>query len=386
MSKRGNGEGAIYLRQSDGRYVGSVHLGYVAGKRQRKSVYGATRGEVAEKMKTLLREQQQGLPLQTSERLTVATFLTKWLHDTAEPSLRPSSFDSYQSYAEQHIIPAIGRIALTKLTPQDVNGLTTAMTRAKPSGKGLSPRTAAHARAVLRNALADALRWGMVARNVAALSNAPRVQEAEMIAFTPEQAREFVSGIQGHREAALYIVALACGLRLGEITGLAWEDVDFEAGTLRVRQTLGRVSGAFAIGEPKSRNSRRTLALPEFALAALKSHKVRQTEDRLKAGALWCNGLNLVFTTPLGEPLNPSSLTRRFRLALTALKLPQMRFHDLRHSCAALLIAEGVHPRLIMETLGHSQISLTMNRYGHVGQVVQREVAGHMDGLIARGG
>jgi integrase len=334
-------------------------------------------------MKAILRDQQQGLPLQTSDRLTVETFLRKWLKDTAEPSLRPAVFDAYSSYVDHHIIPSLGRIPLTRLTPQDVNGLTGLMMRPKPEGKGLSPRTAAHARAILRGALSEALRWGMVARNVAALANAPRVQEAEMIAFTPDQARQFVAGVQGNREAALYIVALACGLRMGEVTGLAWEDVDLDVGTLRVRQTLGRRSGEFVIGEPKSRNSRRTLALPEFAIAALRTHKVRQTEDRLKAGGVWANALNLVFTTAVGEPLNPSSLTRRFRAALTEVGLPQMRFHDLRHSCASLLIAEGVHPRLIMETLGHSQISLTMNRYGHVGQAVQREVAGRMDGLMA---
>jgi integrase len=194
MSKRGKGEGTIYQRESDGRYVGSVQLGYAGGTRKRKTVYGVTRTEVQEKMKAILRDQQQGLPLQTSERLTVATFLTKWLQDTVAPSVRPSSFDSY---VRIHIIPAIGRIPLTRLTPQDVNTLTTGMMRAKPTGKGLSPRTAAHARAVLRGALAEALRWGMVARNVAALANAPRVQEAEMIAFTPEQARAFVRGVQG---------------------------------------------------------------------------------------------------------------------------------------------------------------------------------------------
>ncbi len=188
-----------------------------------------------------------------------------------------------------------------------------------------------------------------------------------------------------HREAALYIVALACGLRLGEITGLAWQDVDLAAGTLRVRRTLGRRSGEFVIGEPKSRSSRRTLALPAFAIDAMKFHKKRQVAVRLKAGGLWQDRLDLVFTTELGAPLNPSSLTRRFRLTLASLGLPQMRFHDLRHSCASLLIAEGVHPRLIMETLGHSQISLTMNRYAHIAPVVQREVASRMDSLVSGG-
>jgi len=250
-------------------------------------------------------------------------------------------------------------------------------------GKGLSARTAAHARAVLRNALSDALRWGMVARNAAALSNAPRVTETEMVAFSPEQARAFVEGAQGHREAALYIVTLACGLRLGESTGLAWEDIDFDASTLRVRQSLSRERGGFVVGQPKSRNSRRTLALPAFAVAALRAHKAQQNAERLAAGPLWRNQLNLVFTTSAGAPLNPSSLTRRFRGALDDLGLPQMRFHDLRHSCASLLIAEGVHPRVIMQTLGHSQISLTMNRYGHVAQTVQREVADRMDALVS---
>jgi integrase len=137
------------------------------------------------------------------------------------------------------------------------------------------------------------------------------------------------------------------------------------------------------IGDPKSRNSRRTLGIPEFAITALKSHKLHQREERLAAGGLWANDLNLVFTTPLGEPLNPSSLTRRFRVVLTEVGVPQMRFHDLRHSCASMLIATGTHPRLIMETLGHSQVSLTMNRYSHVAPIIQREVAGRMDSIIS---
>lgn len=378
MSKRGNSEGGIYQRTSDDRWVGAVHLGWADGKRQRKVIYGRTRTEVAEKMKRLLSDQQQQMPLQSNERLTVGTFLTSWLEDTAKPSVRASTFESYSSHIAKHIIPNVGTVQLTKLTPQHVEKMMATIMKNK-----LSARTAAHARAILRGALADAVKWGMVARNAAALADPPRVVAPEIVTLTPDEARKFVEGIRSHPEHALYLVTLACGLRLGEVTGLAWQDVDLDAGTVRVRQTLGRGSGEFRIGEPKSRTSRRQLALPEAVVEALKARKTAQKTDKLKAGDVWRNDWDLVFTTAIGEPLNPSSLTRRFRLLLASLKLPQMRFHDLRHSCASLLIAEGVHPRLIMETLGHSQISVTMNLYGHVAPVVQREVADRMGGILA---
>lgn len=377
MSRRGNNEGGIYQRTSDGRYVGAVHLGYLAGKRVRKVVYGKTRPEVSERMKKLLAEQQQGLPLTSSERLTVADFLRRWLTDTVEANVRPSTLASYRSHIEHHVIPSIGKVRLSRLNAQDVERMNKEVV-----DKGKSPRTAAHARAILRSALADAVKWEMIARNAAALADAPRTVEPELTTLSPGEARQFIAGVRTLREGPLYTLTLACGLRLGEVTGLAWSDIDLKKGTVRVRQTLGRLSGEFVIGEPKSRNSRRTLAVPHFALASLRMHRARRNRERLLAGPLWRDQADLVFTTSLGEPLNPSSLTRRFRATLADLKLPTMRFHDLRHSCASLLIAEGVHPRLIMETLGHSQISLTMNRYAHVAPVVQREVAGRMDGLL----
>jgi len=378
VSKRGNAEGSIYQRTSDGKWVGAVHLGWEGGKRQRKTVYGDTRTEVAERMKKLLSDHQQHIPIQTPERLTTAAFLARWLEDTAKPSVRPGTFDSYASYIEHHISPAVGHVKLTKLSPQDVQRM---MARIMKAGR--SARTAGHARAILRNALGEAVKWGLLARNVAALADPPRTTTIERVTFTPDQARAFFEGIQWDREGALYLLTLACGLRMGEVTGLCWDDMDLEAGTLRVRQTLQRGSGAWRVGEPKSSTSRRQLAIPPVAVEGLRLHRLQQQREREKAGPLWADTMGLVFTTEMGEPVNPSSLTRRFRGKLTTLKLPQMRFHDLRHSCASLLIAQGVHPRLIMETLGHSQIGITMNLYGHVAPIVQREVASQMNDLLS---
>ena len=285
--------------------------------------------------------------------------------------------DSYGAYVTHHLIPELGRTRLTKLTPGDVERFMSAMLAG-----GSSPRSVNHARAVLRKALNDAVRSGVLARNAAALAQGPRVPSVERPVLSPQDARRFIEGVRSNHEGALFVLTLACGLRMGEVTGLRWEDLDLRGETLRVRQALQRGSGEWRLVETKSRASRRTLALPDVAISALQEHRQGQLRERLGAEELWGNDWDLVFTTATGDPLNPSSLTRRFRALLKQIGLPDMRFHDLRHSCASLLIAQGVHARVIMEQLGHSQISLTMNTYGHVVAEVQREAAGQMDALL----
>src|SRR6266545_6727274 len=161
-------------------------------------------------------------------------------------------------------------------------------------------------------------------------------------------------------------VALAVGLRQGEALGLAWNDIDLDGGTLTVRKTLQRIDESFVLVEPKTVRSRRTIALPSVAVNVLRTHRARQMEERLMAGSLWEDDWGLVFTTATGRPLHGTNVTRTFQQLLAKAGLRRQRFHDLRHSCASLLLAQGVHPRVVMETLGHSQIALTMNTYSHV--------------------
>jgi integrase len=220
-----------------------------------------------------------------------------------------------------------------------------------------------------------------VPRNVATLVDAPRVERAEIRPMTPEEARQFLDVMKDDRLEALYSVAIALGLRQGEALGLLWPDIDLVRGTLTVQRSLQRIEGKLKLVEPKTTRSRRTINLPQVAINSLLAHRARQQQERLIAGNAW-QETGFVFTTSIGTPLDASTVTHRFQATLQTAGFPRTRFHDLRHTCATLLLVQGVHPRLVMEILGHSQISLTMNLYSHVIPAMNTEVAREMDALL----
>ena len=247
---------------------------------------------------------------------------------------------------------------------------------------GQSTRSVGIIHATLRAALNEALRLGEVQRNVATLVRPPRNSPKPIQPFSPAEARTFLKAIQGDRLEALYVLAIATGLREAEVLGLRWKDLDLDEAMLSVRFTLQRLDHAYQLVEPKTRQSRRTIAIPAIAVSALKSHRVRQAEERLEVGKGW-NDLDLVFTTAKGQPLYGTVVYGRFKRILKAAGLRPQRFHDLRHCYATLLLVQEVHPRLVMETLGHSEIGVTMNCYSHVLAEMKREPANLMDALLA---
>lgn len=369
---RGHGEGLIRHRP-DGRWESRITL----PDGRLKSFYGKTRADVQQKLVVALKAQQDGLPVATNDRVTVGQYLKHWL-ETSESSVRASTHHGYEAKIRIHMEPALGKIPLTKLQPQTVETFLNNAKRA--NGIKLSAQSVHHLRAILRAALSDAVKKGLVARNVAALANEPQVQRHEIRPLTPEEARKLLDAVKGDRLEALYSVAMALGLRQGEALGLHWADVDLKAKTLRVRTALQRSKGEFRFVEPKSARSWRTIALPDAVVDALQGHKERQDEERKKEG--WEEG-DLVFCMSNGTPLYGTNLTKTFQRLLKNAKLPRQRFHDLRHTCASLLLAQGVHPRVVMEVLGHSNIALTMNTYSHVIPDLQREAAAKMDAILA---
>jgi integrase len=374
MSKRGQSEGSIY-RRKDGRWAAAVSLGYVAGKLKRKTVYGATRAEVQAKLTRLLGDKQKGLPV-VGERQTVGQFLADWLENWAKPSVRPKTFVSYSDTVRLHIVPAIGRIPLSKLTPQQVQAMLNECLRS-----GLSPRTVGYVRSVLGIALARALKLGLVARNIVELVDRPRIVRHEVRPLDVEQARALLTAAQRHRLGGLFSVALALGLRKGEALGLRWQDVDFDAGTLVISGALQRLSGKLVRVETKNNSSRRMLRLPDSTVNALREHRVRQMEERLIAGQKWQDS-GFVFTTRVGSPLDPRNVLRQFASVLRAAGMAHMRFHDLRHSCATLLLAQGVPARVVQDILGHSAIRVTMDTYSHVMPSMRDDAARAMDAIL----
>jgi integrase len=374
--RRGKGEGSIGQRTEDGLWYARIDLGRdAAGKRRSRTVYSRTRRGAAEKLHALLHDRRQGLPV-AADRQTVGAFLDHWLAASVAPSVRPRTHESYTQLVRAYITPAIGHRPLGKLEHADVQELVTGLL-----ASGKSARTARYTLAVLRRALGRAVLWGRVPRNVALLVTPPPLTRRERVVLTPEQGRALLAAARGHPHEALYRVALSLGLRIGEVLGLRWEDVDLDAGTLRVVQAVQRVGGKLVISPPKTQRSRRVLPLPGALAHALADRRDRQWADRKRAGERW-REWGLVFTTRAGTPLEPRNTVRTFKALLKQAGLPDIRFHDLRHSCVSLLVAAGHHPRVVMETLGHSQIGITMEVYSHVYTGAQDAVAATMDALF----
>lgn len=374
--RRGHNEGSIYQRTSDGRWVGSVHLGWDETGRKRKVVYGKTRADVAQKIAKIINDHRKGLPVQTADK-TLTAFLDDWLQDSVKPSVRPRTYDSYRSIVNHHLKPSLGKVKMTKLTQQQIM----AMMRSKRDA-GSSERTIGYIRAVLRMALNEAMRLDLVHRNVAALVKPPTIVQYDARALDTGEALRLLATVKGDRLEALYGVAISLGLRQSEAFGLRWRDIDLDKGLLSVRHQLRVVTGVPTFVEPKSRRSRRTLTVPAPLLAMLKRHRTRQKEERLMAGPRW-HDHELVFTTPIGTPLDGSNVRKQLAANLKTADLPAIRFHDLRHSAASLLAARGVSQRTVMEILGHTQMATTSNVYTHITSDSMKEATDRMADLFA---
>jgi len=374
--KRGQNEGSIYKRK-DGRWAACISLGWQNGQQKRKYFYGDTSAEVKKALNKALLDHEQGLPVAV-ERQTVAQFLDRWLNDYAKPRIRPKTYRSYDKTTRLYLKPKLGQFILEKLAPQHVQEMMKNLT------EEVSAHTAKYARTVLRVALGQALKWGLVARNVATLVDPPRQTRRRIDPWTPEEARQFLETIQGDRLEALFSVALAMGLREGEALGLRWLDVNLDNRTLRVENQLQRIDGEWKLVETKSESSRRALPLPDRIVNTLRAHRVRQLEEKMLAGEKWNEKVpGLVFTTSVGTPIEARNLVRKFHLLRGKAGLRHQRFHDLRHCAASLLLAQGVVPKIVQEILGHSSITLTMNTYAHVMPVMKRDAADLMEAILA---
>jgi integrase len=378
-----NGEGCVYQR-TDGRWAAVISDG---GKR--KTFYGATADEVQDKLTRARNQQLDNIPF-TDERLTVGHWLNTWLHNVRPPATAPKTWIVYEYLVRRHLISGLGSIRLIKLQPQHVR-----IFLSEKLDSGLSARTVKHLRATLRAALNQAMNDDLLQRNAAAKVKPPEIQPRSLDVYTPAEARQLLEAVQGHRLEALFTTALALGLRMGEVLGLQWSDVNFERGLLTVRHSLQRIKRVRRgdvvkegeakterlLGQPKGKKVH-SLRLPAVVLDALRQHQMRQEEERNLAGTSWKGDGKYVFTSSIGTPLEQRRLDRIFKDLCDGADLRRVRFHDLRHSAASLLIAQGVHPKAIQELLRHSTITLTMDTYGHLLDQVQQETADKMDEIL----
>src|SRR5215218_1572855 len=358
MGRRGNGEGTI-TRRKDGRWE-AKYTAHTAEGPKRRALYGKTRKEAADKLARVLADRASGYAFDT-ENMTVGEYLDRWLRDSDRGSVRTSTYERHEQIVRLHLKPAVGHVKLSKLTPAHAQGL-----YRDKLDSGLSPATVQKIHAVLHKALAQALRWTMIPRNAADAVKAPRPAPEEMHPLSPDEARKLIEAARGDKLEALYILAVHTGMRQGELLALRWEDVDLNEGVIRIRRTLMRSGGRISLGEPKTKGSRRSVHLTGAAAQALRSHLEQQLEDIEQLGDLYRDH-GLVFTSEVGTLINPSNLRRRsFARLLKRARLPQIRFHDLRHTCATLLLCRNVHPKYVQELLGHATVAITLDTYSHM--------------------
>lgn len=385
---RSDGEGSIYYDRARERYVGSYVTGWQDGKPTRKKVSAPSRAGAASKLRKL-REQIEREELPVGSTPTVERWMTHWLDNIAAKKVRPSTLRGYRTKVDRYIIPILGSKRIDKLTPEHVaDAWAQIMEHGCPDEngkpvKGAAPltSTSAHqAHRILARALKVAQQRGHVTRNVATLIDAPQPREAEMELLTKAQAQALMAAAKGRRNAARWTVALALGLRQGEALGLTWDHVDLEAGTIAVRQSLGKVKGqGLVLGPVKSRAGRRILAMPAPLLADLKAHRKAQAEERLAAGSWWhtTDHQGFVFARVDGRPINPRDDWQAWKDLLREAGLPDRSLHSARHTAATMLLLMEVQPRAVMEILGHSRITVTQ-KYQHVVDEMHREVADKM--------
>ncbi|MEU2080394.1 site-specific integrase [Streptomyces albus] len=369
-----NGAGTITKRK-DGRYQAAVYVMQPDGTRARKFAYGKTWAECDAKRRELLAKVDQGVPVPTRSA-KLSEWLPYWLENVIRPRRKLSTYDKYETHVRLYLTPHLGTKRLESLGVADVRRFLARLERETTAA------TAKETHRVLRSALSAACREELVTRNVASLVEPPRVSSRELSPWTLDETLTFLGAARKDPLYAAFVLAVTMGLRRGEIVGLRWSDVDLENRILYVRQQTQRRRGQLYQDDPKGRR-RRAVPLPAMCVAPLRWHRMRQADAKRRAGERWQESA-YVFTTRTGRPVEPRNVYRSFTRVAESAGLRVIRLHDARHGCATLLVAAGVAPRVVMEILGHSQVSITMDVYTHVVQDTQREAISHMDRLLRR--
>jgi integrase len=371
-ARRGRGEGSVYQRK-DGTWCASVSAGYsTAGKRRRRIPYADTKQEVMRKIRAV---QQSGL-IETS-RLTVGQFLETWLTGTVENTVAPTTALRYGQVVRLHVSPHIGSLRLAAIQPIHVQQLYEAQAKA-----GASLRNQQMSGLVLQKALKAAVRLRLIQHNPCVDVDKPRPTREEMQVWDLAQATRFLKATEADRLHAMYVLALMTGTRQGELFGLEWPDVDWEGSAVTVRRTLEEISGRLRTKEPKTRAGTRRIDLPQVAVDALRAHQRAMLAEGHIAGPIFCDRE--------GNHLRKSNVVRRsFKPAIDRANqeeglapIPSIRFHDLRHTAATLLLLQGVHPKVVSERLGHASVEITLNTYSHVLPTMQKEAAEKLNRLF----
>lgn len=375
-------------KRAKGSWTIVIELGYNPVKNSRDRIYRAVQGpkrEADRVMHEMLHQLQTGTYIEPTN-LTLGEYLNRWLTTHVMQNLAPKTLRSYRMEINNHIIPAMGLISLEKLSPLALQEYySQKLLKGRKDGKGgLSPRTLTYHHRILHEALKHAVQWQLVIRNVADAAVPPRYKKWEMAVLSREEALLLLDRIQDHRDYRLIFTAIYTGMRQGELLGLRWADIDLGCRVLRVNQQLQYLPGqGYVFRPPKTEKSRRQIPLAAALLEVLKEHKREQAQFKLMLGQDY-GDMDLVFSLENGRPMDTANMSRRFRRIMADFGRPDIRFHDLRHTCATLFMAAGVDAKKVQEILGHESIRTTLDIYGHVLPSMQREAVDRMNDFMGR--
>ncbi len=367
--RRGHGEGSIYKR-NDGRWTATLSLG--DGKR--KSFYGKTRREVKEKLDAALLDQKKASNPAGHQRLD--EYLVYWLDNVHKHVIGISTYVDYEIIIRIHLTPALGKLKLGELTTQHAQRFLNSRL-----DMGLSTSRVHNIEAVLSRALEDAVMAGILPFNVCKGVKLPPVEHEERIPLTTQQAKLFLEVVRQHRLYALFTVATVLGLRRGETVALMWSDIDWEQGTLHIQRTASRLPRrGIVVRKPKTKKSNRFIKMPSFIVHTLKDHKAQQEQEKMKTEGTWLDQ-NLVFCNTLGGYIEPDYLLRILRTMLIKAQLPNITFHDLRHSARSIMKALKINDKVAQEVLGHASYE-TDQGYIHLLQEMVDEATEKLDNIF----
>ena len=377
--RRANGEGNIRKRK-DGRWEGRYTAGHnpATGKAIYKNVLGKTQAEVKEKLKKAI-EETKGLDVAKGQRYTVGQWMDVWYEYYAQIKVRPSSHKTYEGYIKNHIKPSVGNIPLTKLTTLDLQRLYQKLLtegrvdrlESQNQPKGLSPKTVRNINQVISSAMQLAIQQHLIAQDPTDGCALPKTEHREMQTLSTDQLAAFLLEAKHSGVFEMYYIELATGLRRGELLGLKWEDIDFVNQTLRVRRQVGRINGEVREAPLKTKNAYRTISLGPDAIDILKQQREKQP------------GSSYVFPGPTGGPIAPDSVLHMLHRVLDRAGLPEIRFHDLRHTFATLALQNGVDVKTVSGMLGHFSAGFTLDTYAHVTTAAQKKAAETMGAVLA---
>ena len=351
---RGHNQGSVYYWTARKCWVAEI----TTEEGKRKKFCCKTEAAANRKLKEALRELEQGV-LATGPQRKLGEYLVDWLENVHKSKLRLGTYINYKKLIG-YVVAELGDAWLQKLTPEKVQAFYT-----KKLSSGLSSKVVHEIHGVLHLALKNAVRWGLIARNVCDLVTAPRIVSREMVPLTMEQANALMNHVRGHRLEVLLALAVVTGMRRGELLALRWADIDLKRSKLVVLHSVDFIAGhGYVEGKPKTAAGRRAVSLPAFLLEMLQVHRVQQLEQK-SAVSDWVEN-DLVFPNHKGSYMHPTHMAESFKKLLEEAGLPPMRFHDLRHSAATILLARGVNIKVVSELLGHSDIVITLRTYGHL--------------------